>query len=134
MPTTTAILKIDEQHFTVRLYETMLEIDLTASIRNEIIEALKNEPILREAIGTTLGMFAPSCTRISDMDSVQMEKTGKVRIVLSHDREIIIPLKPSEAEKLVSKLNELIPKEKRKELLRLIEEVKKVIENMISKD
>jgi hypothetical protein len=104
MPETTVILEINEQHFMVRLYETMLEIDLTGSIRNEIVEALKNKPILRETMGTTLGMFVPLRIRISDIDSVQTEETGKVRIVLSHDRDIIIPLQPDEAEKLVSKL------------------------------
>lgn len=131
MPETTVILEINEQHFTVRLYEIMLEIDLTGSIRNEIVEALKNKPILRETIGTILDMFVPLRIRISDIDSVQTEETGKVRIVLPHHRDIIIPLKLDEAKKLVNKLNELIPKEKRKELLRLIEEVKKAIENRI---
>lgn len=131
MPRTTAILGINAQHFTVRLYETMLEIDLTENIRNEIVEALENKSVLRETAGTILGMFVPLHIRTSDIDSVQTEETGIVRIVLPHHRDIIIPLKPDEAKKLVNKLNELIPKEKRKELLRLIEEVKKIIENRI---
>lgn len=69
-------------------------------------------------------MFAPLHIRVSDIDLPYLEEPGKVRIVLPHHRNVVIPLKPDEAKKLLSKLAELIPKEKRKELLRLVEEEK----------
>jgi hypothetical protein len=118
------ILEIDEQNFTIRLYESMLKIDLKGGTKNRIVEALENKPVLRETIGTILGMFTPLHIRISDIDSAYLEETGKVRIVLPHHRDIVIPLKPDEAKKLVNKLAELIPEEKRKKLLRLVKEEK----------
>jgi hypothetical protein len=121
MSETSVILEIDEQDFSIRLYESILKIDLKGRTKNKIIEALENEPVLRETIGILLGIFAPLHIRVSDIDSVQLEEPGKVRIVLPRHRDIVIPLKPDEAKKLVSKLAELIPEQKRKEMLRLLE-------------
>ena len=51
-----------------------------------------------------------------------MEKTGEVKIALPHHRDANIPLQPEEAEKLVSKLNQLIPEAKQREMERIIME------------
>jgi hypothetical protein len=122
MPETRVLFEIDKPHFTVRLYENMLKIDLKGRIRNEIEEALENKPVLRETIGGILSIFAPLHLRISDIDHVQMNETGKVKIFLPRHRDVNIPLQPNEAKKLVNKLNELIPVQKRKELLRIMRE------------
>jgi hypothetical protein len=44
-----------------------------------------------------------------------MEKTGEVKIALA-DVDVNIPLRTEEAEKLVSKLNQLIPEAKQREI------------------
>ena len=59
---------------------------------------------------------------LSDIDSVKIEKTGDVKVVLLHHRNAKIPLDKEEAQKLVSKLNQLIPEAKQRELERKIEE------------
>jgi hypothetical protein len=108
----------------VRLYERMLKIDLKGSFRNELEEALENKPILRETVGSVLEIFAPLHVRLYDIESVRMDKTGRVMIKQPRHRDLIIPLNSKEAKMLVVKLNELIPKEKGRELDRIIEEHK----------
>ena len=120
MPEKTVVLEIDKPHFTVRLYESLLKIDLKGSAKNEIEEALENKPILRETIGGILSIFAPLHVRLSHIDSAQMDKTGKVKLILPLHRDIVIPLEPKDAKRLVDKLNQLIPEEKKKELERTI--------------
>lgn len=42
MSETSVILEIDEQDFTIRLYESMLKIDLKGRTKNRIVEVLEN--------------------------------------------------------------------------------------------
>jgi hypothetical protein len=92
------------------------------NVKNEIEEALENDRGLRETIGRILSVLVPLHIRLSDIDSVKMEKTGEVKITLPHHRDANIPLRPEEAEKLVNKLNQLIPEAKQREMERIIRE------------
>jgi len=109
MPRPIKVFKVQNPHFTIRLCEDMLKIDLKGSLKNEIEEALENKPVLKETLGSILGIFVPLHIRISDIDSVHMDETGKIKVSLPHHRNIVIPLERKEdAEKLVEKLNQLI--------------------------
>ena len=109
MPRTIKVLDVENPHFTIRLYEDLLKIDLKGSFKNEIEEALENKPVLKETIGRILGIFVPLHIRVSEIDSVHMDETGKIKVSLPHHRNIVIPLERKEdAEKLVEKLNQLI--------------------------
>ena len=55
-------------------------------------EALENKPVLKETIGRVLGIFVPLHIRVSDIDLVHMDETGKIKVRLSHHRSIEIPL------------------------------------------
>lgn len=116
MPEVTLVLKVENPHFAIRLYENLLRIDLKGSFKNEIEEALENKPILKETIGGLLSIFVPLHIRVSDIDSVHMDETGKVKIDLPHHRHIVIPLKKKHAEKFVDKLNQLIQKARNREI------------------
>jgi antitoxin component of MazEF toxin-antitoxin module len=108
MPRTIIVLEVEDPHFTIRLYEDLLKIDLKGSFKNEIEESLENKPVLKETIGRMLGIFVPLHIRLSAIDSVHLDETGKITVSLPHHRSIVIPLKRKEdAEKLVEKLNEL---------------------------
>jgi len=124
MPESSVILEIEKPQFTVRLYEDKLKIDVRETARNEIEQALENKPFLRETIGRILNMFVPLHIRLCDIDSVNIEKSGNVKIRISHHRDVTIQLEPQEAQKLVEKLNQLIPEAKRKELERVMREAK----------
>jgi len=109
MPRTIIVLEVENPHFTIRLYNDLLKIDLKGSFKNEIEEALENKPVLKETIGRILGIFIPLHIRVSDIDSVQLDEIGKINVSLPHHRNIVIPLECKEdAEKLVEKLNHLI--------------------------
>jgi hypothetical protein len=120
----TSVLEIHKPHFTVRLYEDLLKIDLRGTVKNEIEEALENKPVIRETIGRILGIFVPLHIRLSDVDSVRMEftenleYTGNVTIVLPHHRDVNIPLEQKEALQLVKRMNQIIqrPRTKSKKL------------------
>jgi len=108
MPTANTVLEVEDPHFTIRLYEDLLKIDLKGNFKNELEEALENKPVLKETIGRVLGIFVPLHIRVSDTDSVHLDETGKINVSLSHHRNIVIPLESKEeAEKLVEKLNQL---------------------------
>ncbi len=105
------VFEVETPHFKIRLSEDMLNIDLKGSFKNEIEEAIENKPVLKETVGKILGVFVPLHVRISDIDSVDMDETGKITVVLPHHRDIVIPLERKEdAEKLVEKLKQLISK------------------------
>jgi hypothetical protein len=109
MPRATIVLAVENPHFRIRLYEDLLKIDLKGSFKNEIEEALENKPVLRETVGRVLGVFVPLNVRLSEIDSVHMEETGKITVSLPHHPNVVIPLERKEdAEKLVEKLNQLI--------------------------
>jgi hypothetical protein len=113
---------IDKLHLTVRLYESMLKIDLKGSFRNQLEESLENMPVLRETIGSIFSIFAPLHVRLCDVDSVKMDEKGNVTIKQPWHRDVVLPLEPSEAKRLVDRLNKLIPIEKERELNRQIRE------------
>jgi hypothetical protein len=112
MPEAIAVLEVENPHFTIRLCENLLRIDLKGSFKNEIEEALENKPVLKETIGGLLSIFVPLHIRLNDIDSVCMDEAGKVKISLQHRRDIVILLERKDAEKLVDRLNQLIPKAK----------------------
>lgn len=124
MSGTKTILEIEGPHFTLRLYEDWLRIDLKGNTKNEIVEALENKPVLKQSIGNILEIFAPMHIHLSDIDSVHVDSLGKVKLVLPLRRDVTIPLGVNEAKNLVEMLNPLIAKEKEKETQRAIRERK----------
>lgn len=111
MPETIKILEIKNPHFTIKLSDDMLKIDLKGSFKNDVEEALENKPVLKETIGRILSVFVPLHIHVSEIDSVNMDETGKITVNLHHHRNIVLPLEHKEnAEKLVEKLNQLISK------------------------
>jgi hypothetical protein len=103
------VFEVENPHFKIRLSEDMLNIDLKGSFKSEVEEALENKPVLKETVGKILGVFVPLHIRISDIDSVNMDETGKITMVLPHHRDIVIPFESKEdAEKLLEKLKQAI--------------------------
>lgn len=58
---------------------------------------------------------------MKDIESVDVNEKGQVKIVIPLKKDIIIPLKSKESKRLVEKLNELIPIEKQKYAKLLLE-------------
>jgi hypothetical protein len=111
MPKTITVLEVVDPHFTITLYNDLLKIDLKGSFKNDLEEALENKPVLKETIGNVLGIFVPLHIRLSEVDAVDLDETGKIKLSLSYHRNVVIPFERKEdAEKLVEKLNQLISK------------------------
>ena len=109
MPRTVKVLKVGNPHFTIKLSEDLLKIDLKGSFKNKIEEAIENKPVLKDTVGRILGIFVPLHIRVSEIDSVKMNETGKVKINLPYHRNIVIPFEHKEnAQKFVEKINQLI--------------------------
>jgi hypothetical protein len=102
-------LKIENPHFAITLYGNFLKIDLKGSLKNEIEEALENKPVLKETLGHILGIFIPLHISVSEITSVSMEETRKIKISIRHHRDVVLPLERKEdAEILLEKLNQAV--------------------------
>jgi hypothetical protein len=112
------VLRIDKPHFTIKLYENMLKIDLKKTLRNEIEEAFDKTPI-----SSLFEVFVPLHIRLSRIDSVRIIDSGKVKLTLRHRRDVVLPLAPDEAKELVDKLNDLIPLANEKEIEALAQHI-----------
>jgi hypothetical protein len=121
---TNLILEIDGPHFTIKLYDNLIVVDLKGDARNEVEKRVEKTSVLGKTIGAILNIFAPLHIRLSEVASVSVQDKEKVKIVLPHHRDIIISLKPKDAENLVDKLNKLIPIAKQRELERIMREHK----------
>ena len=116
------IMQIDKKNFSVLLYENLLKVEPKKSIVHQLEEALEDKPVLKDTLGEILHILAPLNIRLSQIDNARMDKKGNVKLIIPQHHDVTIPLTPNEAKKLVDKLNELVPKEKERELQRYIDE------------
>ena len=115
MSTDDSALVIDKPQFVVKLRENLLEVDLKEGAMKELEDILEDKPILR-TLGFLFQTVIPLDIPLKDIDCVSADENGQVKIVIPFRRDIIIPLDTEEAKRLVNKLKELIPIEKRKHL------------------
>ena len=109
------VMVIDRSHFTVKLHQSLLEVDLKEGAKKELEDIVEANPILRGSLGFLFQSVIPLDVPLRDIESVEQNEKGQVKIMIPHRKDIIIPLEPNESKKLISKLNELIPLEKQKE-------------------
>jgi hypothetical protein len=107
------VMVINKPHFKVTLHPTRIEVDLKTGIRKQLEDFLESRPAVRESIGLLFQNIIPLDVALKDIDSVKVNKNG-VKLVLPMRKDIVIPLKSKDADRLVDKLNELISVEKEK--------------------
>jgi hypothetical protein len=120
MATKDEIMVFKKPHFTVKLHSDLLEVDLTHGLKKELEDALEAKPALRETFGFLFQPVIPLDIPLKDIESVTMNKSGQVKIVIPHRKDILIPLSAAESKKLINKMNTLIPIEKAKEIERIL--------------
>ncbi len=113
------ILKIDKPHFVVKLHEDTLEVDLKEGAKKELEDVVEAHPILRESLGILFQTLIPLDIALYEIESVEHDDKGRLKISIPLRRDIIIPLEASESERLAKKLNELIPLAKVKDAERM---------------
>ncbi len=116
MSTTEIVMIIDKPHFVVKLHKTLLEVDLKEGIRKELEAALEKHGKIRESLGLLFQTIIPLDVPLRKIDSVSITENGQVKITIPMRKDLYIPLDPDESERLVEKLNELIPIEKQRAL------------------
>jgi hypothetical protein len=113
---------LDKPHFQVKLQSDLLKVDLKEGARAEIEKLAEARPALRDTIGWVFQTIIPLDVHLWEIEKVTVEPSGKVNIRIPHRRDIHIPLEPLEAERLVEKMNELIPVEKERRVERQLAE------------
>jgi hypothetical protein len=116
MSTTEIVMTIDKPHFVVKLHKTLLEVDLKEGIKKELETALEKNAKIRSLFGFLFQTMIPLDVPLKKIDSVTVTENGQVKIVIPRRKDIVIPLDPNESQRLVDKLNELIPIEKERAL------------------
>lgn len=119
VPEKPVILKIDKPHFCVKLHEDTLEVDIKEGAKKHLEDAVEANPILRETLGVLFQTLIPLDVALKDIKSVQVDDKGQLRIIIPLRRDLHIPLKREESEKLAERLNELIPLAKAKDAQRM---------------
>ena len=110
------VMTIKKPHFTVKLHETLLEVDLNEGARKKLEDVLEAKPAIRESLGFIFQTIIPHDVALKDIEAVKVDKKGQVQIVIPHRRDLHIPLTSTESKKLVEKMNELIGREKERVL------------------
>jgi hypothetical protein len=113
---------LDKPHFQLKLHSDLLKVDLKEGARAEIEKLAEARPALRDTIGWVFQTIIPLDVHLWEIEKVTVEPSGKVNIRIPHRRDIHIPLEPLEAERLVEKMNELIPIEKERKVERQLAE------------
>jgi hypothetical protein len=110
------VMVIDKPHFIVKLHKTLLEVDLKEGVKKKLEDFVERDPHLRESLGVLFQTVIPLDVQLKNIETVWLnEKKGEVQIIIPNRRDLHIPLEKDEAQKLVDKLDELIPIEKAKE-------------------
>jgi len=109
------VLKIDKPNFVVKLHEETLEVDLKEGAKKELEDVVEAHPILRESLGILFQTIIPLDVALKDIESVEVDSRGRLKIKIPLRRDIIIPLEADESKRLAEKMNELIPLAKLKE-------------------
>ena len=122
------VMMIDKPHFKVVLYKSVLKLDLKEGIRSELEKALESRGIIRESIGFLFQNIVPLDVPLRNIDSVEVDEEGQVKIVIPLRRDLHIPLTPKEAEELADKMNDLISIEKEKMIEEMQESAKETVE------
>lgn len=119
MTTKDLVMVIDKPQFTVKLHQSLLELDLKEGVKKELEEVVEANPLLRGSLGYLFQNVIPLDVLLKDIESVNQDE-GNVKISIPRRRDITIPLDPVESKELVAKLHELIPIEKQREKERVI--------------
>ena len=109
---------LDKPHFQVKLHSDLLKVDLKDGALRELEKLAEARPALRDTLGWMFQTIIPLDVHLWEIEKVTVEPSGNVNIRIPHRKDIHIPLEPPEAERLVEKMNELIPIEKERRVER----------------
>lgn len=113
------VLKIDRRHFVVKLHEDLLEVDLKEGAKKDLEDVVETHPILRESLGIPFQTIIPLDIALYEIESVEVDKRGRLKIIIPLKKDITIPLEANESRRPAEKLNKLVPLAKQREIERI---------------
>jgi hypothetical protein len=108
------VLIIEKPDFIVKLHEDVIEVDLKSGPLKEFEDIIESNPVSTVAHRVISCPLFPSDVYLCEIDSVEVDDQGQVKLVLPWERDINIPLELEEAHNLAKVLNELIPLAKKR--------------------
>ena len=108
------ILVIDKLDFVVRLHEDWIDVDLKEGGKAKLEHAIEKDPLLRKTLGVVLQSIIPSDVELCDIESVQVNGKGQLKLVIPRHVDIVLPLGIDDANRLACELKDLIPLAKTK--------------------
>jgi len=112
------ILVIEKPDFVVRLHEDWIDVDLREGGKAKLERAIEKDPLLRKTLGFVLQSIIPSDVELCDIDSVEVNGKGQLKLVIPRHVDIVLPLGVDEANRLAEELKDLIPLAKTKKKAR----------------
>lgn len=108
------ILVFDKPDFVVRLHKEWIDVDLKEGGKAKLERVIEKDPLLRKTIGFVLQSIIPSDVELCEIDSVEVDSKGQLKLVIPRHVDIVLPLEVDEANKLACELKDLIPLAKTK--------------------
>jgi hypothetical protein len=108
------VLVIDKPDFVVRLHEDWIDVDLKEGGKAKLESVIEKDPLLRHTLGFVLQTVIPSDVHLCDIDSVEVDGKGLLKLVIPRHVDIVLPLGVDDANRLACELKNLIPLAKTK--------------------
>ena len=108
------VMQIEKPHVKVKLHERVLEVDLTGGFKKELEDIVEAKPALRQTVGFLFQTIIPLDVPLKDIESTTLDERGRVKIIIRHRSDLIIPLTPDESKPFLIKLDWLIALEKQR--------------------
>jgi hypothetical protein len=108
------ILVIEKLDFVVRLHKDWIDVDLKEGGKAKLERAIEKDPLLRKTLGFVLQSIIPSDVELCDIESVEVNGKGQLKLVMPRHVDIVLPLEVDEANRLAEELKHLIPLAKTK--------------------
>jgi hypothetical protein len=108
------ILVIDKPDFVVTLHEDWIDVDLKHGGKAKLERAVERDPLLRKTLGFVLQSVVPSDVGLCDVESVEVNGKGQLKLVIPRHVDIVLPLGVDDANRLAEELKDLIPLAKTK--------------------
>jgi len=108
------ILVIEKPDFVVRLHKDWIDVDLKKGGKAKLERAIEKDPLLKKTLGFVLQSIIPSDVELCDIESVEVNGKGQLKLVIPRHVDIVLPLEVDEANRLAEELKDLIPLAKTK--------------------
>jgi hypothetical protein len=108
------ILVLDKPDFVVRLHKEWIDVDLKEGGKAKLECVIEKDPLLRKTIGFVLQSTVPSDVELCDIEFVEVDAKGQLKLVIPRHVDIVLPLGTDDANRLANELKDLIPLAKTK--------------------